>query len=74
MGGPSKDPTVKEPEKQAPVVLEASIENPEDLADDPPPQVDTTVVDAMNIHAILPSPKPPNPAKLVEEIPLWQEC
>ena len=71
----SKDPKIIEPEKQAPEISGASMQNPEDLANDPPPQYDTTTFDPMNtivnpaITHDPPSPKPPNPAKLIEETP-----
>lgn len=68
-GGPSRDPTVNESEKQAPIASKASIQNPEDPANDPPPETDTNV-DPMNTDADPPNPKSASPAKSAEEIDL----
>jgi hypothetical protein len=76
--GSSKDPKDAEPEKQVPEVSGASPQDPEDLVNDPLPQANTTTFDPINIEvdpAIThdpPSPKPPSPAKLTEEVSLDQ--
>jgi hypothetical protein len=72
VGGSSKDPKIAEPERQAP---EDSIQNPEDLANDPPPQANTAVFEAMHTeinsaaHQDSPSPKPPSPPKSTDKCP-----
>lgn len=75
VGGSSKDPIVAEPERQVPEALEATIQNPEDLANDPPPQVDIAAFEEMNIevnpaaHQDPPSPKSPTPPKPTNKVP-----
>ena len=64
---PSKDAKVNESVKQASIVSEASIQNLEDAANDPPPEAIDAIVDPMDIDADPPSPKPPSPAKPVKE-------
>ena len=64
MNKPTEDPKIHEPEKQAPI-SEASVQQPEELADDPPPENRGTSADPMVIDPLvaeLPSPtKPPKP-------------
>nr|XP_020171844.1 nucleolar and coiled-body phosphoprotein 1-like [Aegilops tauschii subsp. strangulata] len=64
VGKPVEDPKVHEPEKQTPS-SEASNQNPEDTADDPPPETHDTPVDPMSVDPS--SAKPPSPIKPAEE-------
>ena len=74
MNKPTEDPKTHEPEKQAPI-SEASVQQPEEPVNDPPPPIDATVLEPMDtevnptaIHDP-PSPKPTSPAQSTEEIP-----
>ena len=75
MGGPSKDPKAAELERQVPETSEASIQNPEGLVNDPPPQTDASIFKSMDTeinpaaHQDLPSPKAPSPAKSTDKSP-----
>ena len=48
VGGSSRDPKAAEPEKQTVEAPEASIQNPEDPANDLPPQIDATALEPMH--------------------------
>ena len=69
VGGSSRDPKAAEPEKQTIEAPEASVQNPQDPANDPPPQIHAMALEPMhteNNPAVShdpPSPKPPSPAK-----------
>jgi hypothetical protein len=64
MNKPADDPKAHEPKKQT-SASEASAQNPEDIADDPPPETVDTPVDPMSVDPS--STKPPSPAKPAEE-------
>ena len=61
---PVKNPKVHEPEEQTPEA-EASIQNPENTANEPPPEIPDTLVDPMNINPS--GTKLPSPAKPAED-------